>query len=145
MPSHKLKVFFKCRGKGWGGVVVPWFSLVACVCLCVCVNHLSAKVSLVTYAGGQRPSSKRCLTKLCLKVDAQSDLRVPAKQNGRHGHLIVQLVANICGRFYMSGRHSHVHTCQCIAVADMSNMSFAVLQLCGAKSFSSFSSNYGKR
>ena len=88
--------------------------------VCVCVEHLFAKVTCTcTLAGGQRPSSKRFLTKLCLKVDAQSDqLCVPAKQNGRRGHLIVQLVANFCGRFYMSGRHSHVHTCQCSFVAE---------------------------
>ena len=44
-----------------------------------CCCNFTCQVTCQFSAGGQRPSSKRCLTKLCLKVEAQSDqLCVPA-------------------------------------------------------------------
>ena len=62
---------------GWLFLKDPMRRLAVCVCVStpgqrVFHHHLSQ-------AGGQRPTSKRWLTKLCLSVDAQSDqLCVPA-------------------------------------------------------------------
>ena len=85
-----------------------------CVCVCVCVKPCYQGYYNVI-AGGQRRLAKLCPTKLFARSqDIQPDqLDVPAISKSGRGHLTVQLVANFCGRFYMSGRHSHVHACQC--------------------------------
>ena len=92
------------------------------VCVCVCVQPCDPRENLfhifacsqVSMQGSVALTSYHTQRSCGCKWEARPDQScVPAKQNGRHGLLIVQLVANFCGRFYMSGRHSHVQTCQC--------------------------------
>ena len=92
-----------------------------CVCVCVCEPPVCQGLQFLRLQGdrGDLQSS--------VQRSSLQDLRISSliswtylhfQNNGRHGHWIVQLVANFCGRFYMSGRHSHVHTCQCCFVAE---------------------------